>query len=188
MFLLMAVSQAATTLFEEKNTGIFQRLLSAPVRPAHILWARFFFGLILGLVQITVLFLAGHVFFGLEIFEHASALFAVCFSAAAACSAFGMLVTAISPSAAAAQGLSTLVVLSMSAVGGAWWPTSLMPDYIQRISKFTLVYWAVEGFTDVLWAGESLFAVLPKVGILLGIAAGAMAIALWRFNRGKLFD
>jgi ABC-2 type transport system permease protein len=188
MFLLMAVSGSAATLFEEKNTGIFQRLLSAPVRPAHILWARFFFGLILGLVQITVLFLAGRVFFGLEIFQHVGALFAVSLAAAAACSAFGMLVTAISPSAAAAQGISTLVVLSMSAVGGAWWPTSMMPDYIQRISKFTLVYWAVEGFTDVLWAGQSLLEVLPKVGILAAIAAGVLALALWCFNRGKLFD
>jgi len=41
MFLLMAVSGSAATLFEEKQTGIFQRLLSAPVRPGHILGARF---------------------------------------------------------------------------------------------------------------------------------------------------
>jgi len=188
MFLLMAVSGSAATLFEEKNTGIFQRLLSAPVRPAHILWARFLFGVTLGLVQLAVLFLAGRVFFGLEIFQHGGALFVVCLSAAAASSAFGMLVTAISPSAAAAQGISTFIVISMSAVGGAWFPTTFMPEYIQRLSKFTIVYWAVEAFTDVLWAGRSLLEVMPKVGILAAIAAGVMAIALWRFNCGKLFD
>jgi ABC-2 type transport system permease protein len=46
----------------------------------------------------------------------------------------------------------------------------------------------VEGFADVLWAGKSLLEVLPKVGILAGIAAGVMFIAVWRFNRGRLFD
>ena len=188
MFLLMAVSASSATLFEEKNSGVFQRLLSSPVRPAHILWARFLFGIILGLVQITALFCAGRVFFGLDIFRHAGALFAVALSAAAACSAFGMLVAAISPSAAAANGISTFVVISMSAVGGAWFPVSFMPDYIQTVSKFTLVYWSVEGFTDVLWAGQSLLEVLPKVGILAGIAAGVMAVAVWCFSRGKLFD
>ena len=188
MFLLMAVSASAATLFEEKNSGVFQRLLSSPVRPAHILWARFMFGVILGLVQITVLFCAGRVFFGLDIFRHAGALFAVALSAAAACSAFGMLVAAISPSAAAAQGISTLVVISMSAVGGAWFPTSIMPDYIQKFSKLTIVYWAVEGFTDVLWAGQSLLEVLPRIGVLLSIAAAVMAVAVWRFNKGTLFD
>jgi ABC-2 type transport system permease protein len=188
MFLLFAVSGSAATLFDEKNSGIFVRLLSAPVRPAHILWARFLFGMILGLVQISVMFLAGRIFFGLEVFDHVGALLAVGLSASAACSAFGMLIVAISPSAAAAQGISTFVVISMSAVGGAWFPTSLMPEYIQKFSKLTIVYWAVEGFTDVLWAGQSLLAVLPKVGILAGIAAGVMLVAVWRFNKGSLFD
>jgi len=188
MFLLFAVSASATTLFEEKNTGIFQRLLSSPVRPSHILWARFLFGVILGLAQISAMFLAGHVFFGLEIFQHVGALLAVGLSAAAACSAFGMLVTAISPSPAAAGGIATFVVISMSAVGGAWFPTSIMPEYIQKLSKCTIVYWAVEGFTDVLWAGQSLIEVLPRIGVLLAIAAAVMAVALWRFNKGTLFD
>jgi ABC-2 type transport system permease protein len=188
MFLLFAVSGSAATLFDEKNSGIFVRLLSAPVRPAHILCARFLFGMILGLAQISVMFLAGRIFFGLEVFDHVGALLAVGLSASAACSAFGMLVIAISPSAAAAQGISTFIVISMSAVGGAWFPTTFMPEYIQTLSKFTIVYWAVEGFTDVLWAGQSLLAVLPKVGILAGIAAGVMAVAVWRFNKGTLFD
>ena len=132
--------------------------------------------------------LPGRVFFGLDIFRHAGALFVVGLSAAAACSAFGMLVAAISPSPAAANGIATFVVISMSAVGGAWFPVSFMPDYIQTLSKCTLVYWAVEGFTDVLWAGSSLLEVMPKVGILAGIATGVMLIAVWRFNRGRLFD
>jgi len=188
MFLLFAVSGSATTLFDEKNSGIFVRLLSAPVRPAHIIWARFLFGMILGLMQLTVLFLAGGVLFGLDIFSHAGALFGVGLSAAAACSAFGLLIAAISPSQAAAAGLATFVVISMSAVGGSWFPPSLMPEYIQRFSQLTVTYWAVEGFTDVLWAGQSLFEVLPRIGVLTGIAAGVMLIALWRFKKGTMFD
>jgi ABC-2 type transport system permease protein len=184
MFLLMAVSASAITLFEEKNTGDFQRLLSSLVRPAHILWARFLFGIILGLAQITALLAAGRVFLSLEILNHPGALLAVAASAAAACSAFGMLIAAVSPNAATASGLATFVVISMSAVGGAWFPVSLMPQNIQVVSKFTLVYWAVEGFTDVLWAGRSLLEALPKIGILAGIAAGIMAVAVWCFRRG----
>jgi ABC-2 type transport system permease protein len=188
MFLLFAVSGSATTLFEEKTSGVFQRLLSSPVRPAHILSARFIFGIILGLVQITTLFCAGRVFFGLDIIGHLGGLLAVSLAAAAACSAFGMLIAAVAPNAAAASGIATFLVISMSAVGGAWFPVSFMPDYIQRVSKLTLVYWSVEGFADVLWAGRSLLEVLPKVGILAGIAAGVMLVAVWCFNRGRLFD
>ena len=188
MFLLFAVSGSAAAFFQEKDTGVFQRLLASPVRPAHILWARFLFGVILGVVQISTLFLAGRLFFGLEVFTHAGALLAVVLSAAAACSAFGLLIAALSPNATAANGLATFFVISMSAVGGAWFPVSFMPDYIQAVSKLTLVYWSVEGFTDVLWAGLPLAAVLPKIGILTGIAAGVMAVAAWRFNRERLLE
>jgi ABC-2 type transport system permease protein len=188
MFLLFAVSNSAATLFEEKNTGIFVRLLSAPVRPAHIIWARFLFGMILGIVQIIALFLAGHFLFHLDIFSHAAALLAVGVAAAAACSAFGLLIASVSPNSAAASGIATFVVITMSAVGGAWFPVSLMPDYIQRISKLTIVYWSVEGFSDVLWAGHTLVQVLPKIGILVAITAAVMAVSVACFRRGKLFD
>jgi ABC-2 type transport system permease protein len=188
MFLLFAVSNGARTLFDERESGIFQRLLSSPVRPVHIIGARFLFGILLGLVQITALFLAGRLFFGLEILPHLPALLAVSIAAAAACSAFGILVSAISPSPDAASGIATLIVLSMSAIGGAWFPISFMPEYIQRFSKLTLVYWSVEGFIDVLWAGRSFIEVLPKVGILAAIAAVVTAFSLWRFSRNKFFE
>ena len=188
MFLLMAVGSSAATLFEEKNAGVFQRLMSSPVRPGHIVWARFLFGVILGVSQMLAMLIAGAILFHLDIVHNAGALLAVGLASAAACSAFGLLVASISPSAAAANGISTLTVLSMSAIGGAWFPTSLMPQNIQVLSKFTLVYCGVEGFADVLWAGRSLLEVLPKVGILAAIAAGVMLVAVWCFNRGKLFD
>jgi ABC-2 type transport system permease protein len=188
MFLLFAVSGSAAAFFEAKNSGVFQRLLASPVRPAHIIWARFLFGVVLGLLQISALMLAGRFFFDLEIFSHGGALLAVALSSAAACSAFGMLIAAVSPNATAANGLATLLVLTMSAIGGAWFPVVFMPDYIQAVSKFTLVYWSVEGFTDVLWAGQPLLEVLPKVGILAGMAAGVLAVAVACFNRSKLFD
>ncbi len=188
MFLLFAVSGSASHFYEEKQTGVFQRLLSSPVRPRHIVTARFLFGVILGVAQSAVLFLAGWMFFGLDLFAHWPALFAVTVAAAAACSAFGMLIAALAPNSSAASGLATLLVLSMSAIGGAWFPVSFMPDTIQTLSRFTLVYWAVEGFADVLWAGRSLLEVLPKVGVLSAIAAAVLLVAIARLNSRRMFE
>lgn len=188
MFLLFAVSGSASSMFEEKATGIFQRLLSSPVTPSHIIWARFCFGIILGIVQITALFAAGRFFFGLDITHNVAALAVITVAAAAACSAFGVLIAALSPSAEAARGLSTFVVITMSALGGAWFPVSLMPAYIQTISKLTIVYWSVEGMTDVLWAGYGLTAVLSKAAILAAIAAVVMVVSIQLFKRNRFFE
>lgn len=188
MFLLFALSGSATSLFEEKRSGIYQRVLSAPVRLSHILWARFLFGVALGTLQLTALFLAGKVLFGLDLFSHAVPLLAIIVSGAAACTAFGMLLAAVSSTQEMAHGLATLLVLVMSAIGGAWFPVSMMPAFIQHFSKLTIVYWSVEGFASVLWAGQSLVEILPTVGILTGIAAGVMALAVWCFKRSAMFD
>ena len=188
MFLMFALSHSAAAFFDEKKAGLFQRLLSAPVSRAHILWSRFLYGVILGLVQLTALFFAGRLMYGIDVLGNLGNLVVICTAAAAACTAFGMLLAAISPTAAAANGLATFLVLTMSATGGAWFPVSYMPEFMQTIAKFTLVYWSMEGFSQVLWAGQSFLQILPTVGVLLGITAGVMAVAVWRFNRGPIFD
>lgn len=186
-FLLFALSASATSLFRERDAGIFQRLLAAPVTRAQILWSKFLYGVVLGGIQLTVLFLAGHFLFGIDIFPHLGLLILVCLFAAGACTSFGMLLAALAPNAEAAQSLATFLIMMMSALGGAWFPITLMPLFIQQLSKFTLVYWAMEGFSAVLWAGQSLVQILPILAILGGITALVMSVAIWRFNRGRLF-
>ena len=188
MFLMFALNGAATSLFEEKKSGMFQRLLAAPVTRADILWARFLHGIILGLVQLVTVFSIGSLLYGIDVVNHLGNLAVVCVATAAACTALGMFIASVSSSPEAAQGLATFVILTMSACGGAWFPVSFMPEFMQQLAKFTITYWAMDGFAQVLWAGKSLLEILPTVGILLGITAGVMAAAIWRFNRGRLFD
>lgn len=188
MFLLFALSASATSLFEEKQSGIFHRILAAPVTPGHILWSRFLYGIALGVVQLMFLFVAGDFLFGLNIGQHIVPLLCVTIATAGACTAFGLLVAAIAPTNEAASGLSTLLVLTMTAIGGAWFPVTMMPDFLQTLSRLSLVYWAVEGFTNVLWAGRTTAGVLPQLGVLLGITLVVMLVATWLFHRRKMFD
>ena len=188
MFLLFALSNSSAAFFSEMNAGVFQRVLSAPVSRAQLIWSRFFYGVLFGLIQLMALFLAGHLLYGVDVFGHFGNLLIVCASVASACTGFGMLLSAITRSPEAASSLATLLVITMSACGGAWFPVSFMPEFMQHIARFTLVYWAIDGFGGVLWAGNSFLQLLPTLGILLGTTAVAMTIAVWRFNRSRIFD
>ena len=42
-----SLTAAATSLFDKKKAGVYQRLLSAPVRRTHILWSKYLFGMLL---------------------------------------------------------------------------------------------------------------------------------------------
>ncbi|MBI5693022.1 MAG: ABC transporter permease [Verrucomicrobia bacterium] len=186
-FLLFALSASATSLFRERDAGLFQRLLASPVTRAQILWSKFLYGVALGVVQLLVLFVAAGSLLGIEVLPYLPLLTLVCLFAAAACTSFGMLLAAISSSPEAASGLATFLIMLMSGIGGAWFPISLLPEFIQQFSRLTLVYWSMEGFSGVLWARHGLLQLLPTLGILAGITAIVMTIAVWRFNRGKIF-
>jgi len=139
-------------------------------------------------VRGSALFVAGRVLFGVDITSNVFNLLLICLTAASACVAFGMLLAALAPTAAAANGMGTLLILIMSAVGGAWWPTSFMPPFMQQLSKFTIVYWSIEGFLRVLWANCNTRELLPVLAILLAFAAAANTISIWRFRHGQIFE
>ena len=188
MFLLFSLSGAATSLFDEKKAGLFQRLLAAPVRRTHILWSKYLFGMIVGLVQLSALFLAGRILFRIDIMTNVGNLLLICLAASMACVSFGMLLAAVAPTAAAASGLGTFLILTMSAIGGAWFPTSFMPEFIQKLSRLTIVYWSLDGFIKVLWANCTTLELLPTLAILFGIAAVVNVFSIWRFNHGQIFE
>ena len=186
MFLLFSLTGASTSLFEEKQEGTLKRLLCMPVNRAQILWSKYFYAIILGFVQLLVLFVFSWVFFGVEIFSNFFNLLIVIFASAAAAVAFGMLITSFAKSLSQAGGISTLLILVMSAIGGSWFPTSILPDWMQLISKATLTYWSVEAFLQVLWRHCSFSGIALHVGILLTIAILINSYALIRFKKGMI--
>lgn len=188
MFLLFAVSGFASSFFEEKRTGIFQRVLATSATRNHIIFSKFLFCVLLGLFQLSVLFLFGKLLYGIELWQHLVPLIAMILAASAACASFGMVIAAVSATPHAANSLSTLLVLIMSSIGGAWFPVAFMPEFIQKIAKLTVVYWSVEGLTNILWADYGLIQSLPFIGVLLLMALLCQGFALWRFRRGNLFD
>jgi len=187
MFLLFSITASATSLFDERNSGVTLRILSAPVSRTDILWSKYLFNISLGIIQLFVMFFAGYVFFNIDIFSNFGNLFLIILCSSSAATAFGMVLAAFSKTNAQANGLGTFLILTMSAVGGAWFPTFLLPGFMQVLAKFTIVYWSVEGFLQVLWNGAGLVEILPSVGILIATGVLVNAVSFWRFKKGDIF-
>ncbi|MBK1880351.1 ABC transporter permease [Pelagicoccus mobilis] len=187
MFLLFATTGSAASLFEERNDGLFLRLLSMPVKRTHILWSKYIFNTLMGVLQALTLFIASSFLFNVEVFPNFLNLFVVSVFASAACTAFGMLLASVSKTPQQAQGFGTLLIISMSAMGGAWFPVSLMPEFMQMLSKFTLVYWGVESYLAALWEESGLLALIPELSVLAAISLALIGISSWRFKTGDLF-
>ncbi|MFI5251480.1 MAG: ABC transporter permease [Bacteroidota bacterium] len=187
MFLLFTLTASASSLFEEKRSGVVLRLLASPVSRVQILWSKYIYNMSLGIIQLMVLFSFGSILYKIDVFSHLFNLIVLVIAAATACAAFGMLLAAVSKTAAQANGLGTLLILTMSSVGGAWFPTSFMPSYVQTFSKLTLVYWTMDGFLKVLWSGATFIELLPNLGILFSIAFLITLVSAWQFKKGHVF-
>lgn len=188
MFLLFATTASASSLFRERDEGLFLRLLSMPVKRTHILWSKYLFNVTLGVMQALVLFLASSLLFDIDVFGHFPGLLVVCLLSASACTAFGMLLAAVVKTPQQAQGLGTLLILGMTAMSGAWVPLEWMPPLMQAIGKFSLVYWGIEGFRGALWEGLNVLELSPYLGVLALWSVVPLVIAAWRFRVGRMFQ
>jgi len=187
MFLLFTLTATSTSLFEEKESGVVLRILASPISRVQILWSKYLYNASLGIIQIIVLFSAGALLFRIDIFSNLFNLLLVVVAAVTACTAFGMLLAAMSRSRAQASSVGMFLILAMSSIGGAWFPTSFMPDIVQYFSKMTIVYWAMDAFLQVLWRGSQFSEIFPNICVLFGMAIVITAVSVWQFKKGHVF-
>src|SRR6185312_16286171 len=97
-------------------------------------------------------------------------------------STFGVLVAALGNSPATARGVTTLAVLMMVMLGGAWVPTFIFPAWLQQFTLVVPVRWAVDGLDAMTWRGIGLAGAIVPVAVLLGFAALFATVAATRFR------
>jgi len=120
--------------------------------------------------------------FGMKLGHSPLGLVLVSMAVAAAATGLGILVAALARSEEQVSGLSTLLILTLAALGGAMVPLFVMPDFMQTAARITPHAWALLGYQKLIVAGGSTRDILPHVTALLGFAATFFAVAVWRFK------
>ena len=110
------------------------------------------------------------------------ALVLVTLATAAAATGLGLLVAAVGKTREQIGGISTLLVLTLAAVGGMMFPTFAMSGFMQTLSKISPHAWSLAGYQDVIVRGLGLNAVLNEVGVLMIFSSAFFLFALWRFR------
>jgi len=190
MMLLFSIAAIGGGLLDEKESGTLKRLLYSPLKPTDILFGKMGAALVLAILQLIVMFVFSWLVFGLPIFKDVTALLLMILTTAFAVSSFGIFLVAIAKSRQQLQGLSTIIILTMSAVGGSMIPLFVMPAIMQKIAVVSVNYWGIQGFYDIFWRGLPLIDILPKMGILVGVGfvMTFISVKLFKKNILKLVD
>jgi ABC-2 type transport system permease protein len=168
MFLLFTASAAAGSLLDEAESGALDRMLSARVSMTELLAGKMAYCTLLAFSQLVIMFLWGAAVFHLDLFSHLPGFIVMTAATSFAVASFGMLLASVSHTRAQQGAISTLIILTMSAVGGSMFPRFLMSEMMKKAGLFTFNAWAIDGFTKVFWRDEPISHLAPQVAALIG--------------------
>jgi ABC-2 type transport system permease protein len=175
MFVLMGVLfGVAFGLHDERECGAITRLRTAPIPRAAILGGKLLARFVVGLIQLVLLFLYGHLLFGLSLGHSPAALAMVMIAVVFSMTGFSLLVSAFTRTREQVIPLGLTVIMIFCALGGCWWPLYHMPPWLQRVAQLGFTTWAMEGFHDVILRDRGVLDVLP--GVLVLLAYGAICL------------
>lgn len=177
MFLMFSASGSAGGLIEETESGTLERVLSTGAGMTRLLAAKWVHVTTLCLAQLAVMFAWAAVVFRLELLPHLAGVVIVSVATAACTSAFGLVLATAARTRQQLAGLSNLVVLSLSAIGGSMFPRMFLPEYLQKASYVGFNAWALEAYVKVFWRDAPLAALWPQLAALAGFTALYLLLA-----------
>lgn len=182
MFLLFSMVGAAGSILEQEEFGVLERLLTSQLGMNRLLFGHWLFFAAVGIVQMAVMFAYASIAFGLELLSAPTfvgcAVMSVATSAAAA--AFGLMFATLCKTRAQLSGVSTIVILTLSALGGSMMP-KFIASFLETTSQFTFNGWALDGFLKVLWyrePGDGVLDILVSIAPQLGVLAATTLVFL----------
>jgi ABC-2 type transport system permease protein len=165
-----------------QRSGVWNRLLAAPVGLSQVLLARAASGAIIAFALLCIVFTVAVFVFGVHIASLPGFLgMALCFGVLTAC--LGLLIAAFGKTPEAARKIAMFAILIMVMLGGAWMPSFLFPAWMQQLTLAVPTRWAIDGLDAITWRGLDAMAVLPAMGVLVGFSLLFALLAVWKFKR-----
>jgi ABC-type multidrug transport system permease subunit len=181
--MLMGVSLA---LIDEHDWGTLERLRSASAPLWATLTGKLLARFVVGFIQMGVLFAAGYVLFGISLGRTPAALMLPAAAVAFAGAAFGLIVAGIGKTRDAVLPVGAIVIMTMAAIGGCWWPIDFEPAWMQQVALALPTTWAMRAFNDLMirnLAASS--ALIPSaVNFSFGIIYSVIGVAIARRRFG----
>jgi len=165
-----------------RRLGLWARLRAAPLARSTLLGSYVVSGTLIAAVLMGLIFLAAIAVFGVRIDGSTAGFVGVLLAFALLTATFGLLLAAVGKTPEATRGLAILATLLLVMLGGAWVPTFIFPEWLQRVTVVVPVRWAVDGFDAMTWRGLDGEAAVVPIAALLGFSLLFAALALWRFK------
>ena len=79
--------------------------------------------------------------------------------------------------------VGSIVIVTMAAVGGCWWPIDLEPRWMRNVALAFPTTWAMDAFNDLMIRRRTVIAALMPTGVMAAYGLLYLAIGLLLFRR-----
>jgi ABC-type multidrug transport system permease subunit len=170
-------------LLDERDWGTLERLRALPIAAATVLVGKLLARFAVGVVQMVILLAVGWIAFGVSLGPQPWALLLPIVGIVFAGCAFGLVVAAVAPSREAVLPVGSVVVVTMAAVGGCWWPIDLEPRWMRNVALAFPTTWAMDAFNDLMIRRRTIDAALTPTAVMLGYGLLYLLIGIALFRR-----
>ena len=179
-FLFFTVQFGITSLLEERTEGTMARLLAAPIPRGSILGSKLLVSFVLGAVSMTVLVVATSLLFGASWGNPVGVGLLIAAATLAATGVMALLAT-FARNAEQAGNAQAVVAVVLGLLGGTFFPVSLAPGFLARLTFIAPQAWFLRGLGDL--RGGSLSVIWTPMAALLVFAVVTGSFAVLRLRR-----
>jgi ABC-type multidrug transport system permease subunit len=170
-------------LLDEHEWGTFDRIRALPVPARNVLIGKLLSRFVVGTAQMIALFAVGYVLFRVSLGPQPWALLLPIGGIAFAGTSFGLIIAGLARSRDAVLPLGAVVIVSMAAIGGCWWPIDLEPRWMRTVALAFPTTWAMEAFNDLMIRLRGVEATFRPTAVLVAYGLAYLVIGLALFRR-----
>ena len=177
-FLFFTAMFGPLSLLGERRGGTLPRLVAAPIAPWSIILGKALGSFVMAAVAMAVLVVASSLLLGAS-WGDPLAVALLVFAAVVAAMGITALITTLSRTEEQAGSWNSIAAVTLAILGGAFFPLSRGPEFLQQASLLTPHAWFLRGIGDLAPQGTGVGTVLLPVGVLLliGLVTGAIGLA-----------
>lgn len=181
--LLVLLTSGAGMLVFERENQLLRRLASVPFTRGQIVAGKWAGRMGLAVVQVVVAIFIGTILFGMDWGHSLPMVLVILLGWAALCTSLALLLGSIAKSEGQVTGFGVLTTMVLAALGGAWWPIEIAPEWMQSLQMFTPTGWTMDALHKLISFDAHWTSALPNLGILLlaSLAVGWLAARKFRF-------
>jgi ABC-2 type transport system permease protein len=178
-------SGIAMRIREEQLTGTLEALITQPVTTLEMAFGMCGLPFLIATFRVALYLVVGGALLGVDFSATDWMGFIVVLTATGtAMSSIGIVTAAAVVVVKRGYAISAFLVFGMGVIGGAFFPISVLPDWLEAIGRVVPTRFAFDGLRQALYVGSGWE---TDAIVLVGITVTAVPLAVWLFGRAILY-